>query len=292
MLETYQDKQPLFCESVTHSIRNHKITHAYLIETNQYKEKDELILSFIKTLFCEKDITDSDNCEECNLCHLIDNGSLSDFMIIEPDGSWIKKDQILEIKEKFKTTSFQNRPRIYWIKQADKLNKQAANSLLKFLEEPEGNIIAVLETDNRYQVLETIRSRCQVYSFVNKDYKYEFENFSLLEDIIKVLEEKKTHAIGYLPIVLENDYRDKHFWNIIFHDMIHLYENAIRKSQNLNFYDYGEILDTIIRFNSLDAMIYKVKTLFCNIGRLEYNLNMAMMLDQFIIEFSGGELDV
>lgn len=289
MLETYQDKQPLFCESVIHSIRSHKITHAYLIETNQYQKKDELILSFIKMLFCEKGITDSSDCEGCNLCHLIDNGSLSDFIIIEPDGNWIKKDQILEIKEKFKTTSFQNRPRIYWIKQADKLNKQAANSLLKFLEEPEGNIIAILEADNRYQVLETIRSRCQIYSFVNAEYKCEFENFSFLENIIKVLEEKKTQAIAYLPILLENDYRDKAFWTNVFHDMIHLYESAIRKSQNLNFYDYGEILDTIIHYNSLDTMIYKVKVLFCNISRLDYNLNIAMMLDQFIIEFSGGE---
>ena len=292
MLEAYQDKQPLFCESVYHSIQNHKIIHAYLIETNHYREKDELILSFIKTLFCKKNITDSDSCEDCNLCHLIDNGSLSDFMIIEPDGNWIKKDQILEIKEKFKTTSFQNRPRIYWIKQADKLNKQAANSLLKFLEEPEGNVIAILETDNRYKLLETVRSRCQIYSFINKEYQREFENFSLLRDIIKTLEEKKEHSIAYLPILLENDYHDKNFWNVIFNDMIHLYENAIRKNQTLEFYDYGEILDTIIQFNSLDSMIYKIKAIFHNIERLDYNLNMAMMLDQFIIEFSGGDCDV
>lgn len=289
MLETYQDKQPLFCENVYHSIHNHKVSHAYLIETNQYQDKDDIILSFIKTLFCECNSSDSKTCSDDNICNLIDHDSFPDLMIIKPDGAWIKKDQILEIKERFKTTSFQNRPRIYWIQMADKMNKQAANSLLKFLEEPEGNVIAILETDNRYKVLETIRSRCQTYSFINKEYRREFENFSLLEEIIKTLEEKKKHSIAYFPVLLENDYRNKDFWNMIFNDMIHLYENAIRKFQTLNFYDYGKVLDIIIDSNSLSSMIYKIKILFQNIERLDYNLNMAMMLDQFIIEFSGGD---
>ena len=73
-----------------------------MIETNNYKEKDDLIMSFIKMLFCEGHNTDLNNCNQCNVCKLIDNNSLSDFMVVEPDGSWIKKDQVLEIKEKFR----------------------------------------------------------------------------------------------------------------------------------------------------------------------------------------------
>lgn len=289
MLENYVDKQPLFCESVINSIKNNKITHAYLIETNNFSDKDSLILSFIKTLFCHNHYINYNKCVECNLCYLIDNNSLSDFIIIEPDGSWIKKDQILEIKEKFKTTSFQDNPRIYLIKQADKLNKQAANSLLKFLEEPEGNIIAILEVDNRYKVLETIRSRCQVYTLINKKIKREFLDYELLVEVIKVLELKKLHSISYLPIVLKNDYKNKEFWSSFFYDMIYIYENAIRKQQNIDFYDYGEILDLIIKSNSLNSIIYKIEILFKNIERLDYNLNMSMMFDQFIMEFVGGD---
>lgn len=292
MFEVYKDKQPLFYEEIVNSIRNNKISHAYMIETNNYKEKDDLIMSFIKMLFCEGHNTDLNNCNQCNVCKLIDNNSLSDFMVIEPDGSWIKKDQVLEIKEKFKTTSFQDRPRIYLIKQADKLNKQAANSLLKFLEEPEGNVIAILETDNRYKVLETIRSRCQIHTLINKDKKREFVDFELLVKIIKVLEEKKKHAISYLPITLENDYRNKEFWVNIFNEMIDIYENAIRKSNNLNYNDYGEVLDFIIKNNNVSSMIHKIDVLFTTINRLDYNLNVTMMLDQFIIEFIGGEINV
>lgn len=292
MLEVYKDKQPLFYESVINSINNNKITHAYLIETNQFIDKDDLILAFIKTLFCSNSSIDKDNCVDCNICSLIDNNSFSDFLIIEPDGSWIKKDQILEIKEKFKTTSFYDRPRIYWIKQADKLNKQAANSLLKFLEEPEGNVIAILEVDNRYKVLETIRSRCQVYTLSNQIRNIEFTEIDLLNNIVKCLEQKKKHAISYLPIILENDYRNKEFWFSLISSMISLYENAIRKYENLNFYDYGSILDLIIESNSLESMIHKINVMFITIGRLEYNLNITMMLDQFIIEFTGGVKNV
>lgn len=289
MLEVYKDKQPLFYEEIKNSIVNNKISHAYMLETNNYSLKDDLILSFIKTLFCSDHKLEKENCLECNICHLIDNNSFSDFKIIEPDGAWIKKDQILEIKEEFKTTSFENRPRIYWIKQADKLNKQAANSLLKFLEEPEGKIIAVLEVDNRYKVLETIRSRCQIYSFINHEKNREISNLDLLVEIIKTLESKKKHAISYLPIVLNNNYYNKDFWKEIFLNMIDIYENAIRKINGLKISNSNDILEIIINNNSMSSLINKISVLFEMVNNLNYNLNMTMMLDQFIIKFNGGE---
>lgn len=292
MLSFYKDKQPLFYDEVTNIINSGKISHAYMIETNNYEFKDDLILAFIKTLFCVSQNLKKDECDSCNICKLIDNNSFSDFMVVEPDGSFIKKEQVLEIKERFKTTSVENRPRIYLIRQADKLNKQSSNSLLKFLEEPEGNVIAIFEVSNRYKVLETIRSRCQIYSFVNTDEKKEFADFDLLCEIVKTIEKNNRRAIAYLPIVLENDIRNKDFWNNIFLEMIEIYDNAIRKCQNLRYYDYGEILDLVIENNSLDNLIYKISVLFDTLKRLEFNLNVNMMLDQFIIEFAGDGMYV
>ena len=51
------------------------------------------------------------------------------------------------------------------IKEAEKMNSSAANSLLKFLEEPPGDFLAVLETDAVGRILPTIQSRCQVLHF-------------------------------------------------------------------------------------------------------------------------------
>ena len=285
MLDVFKDKQSLFYQEVMNSIKNNKISHAYLIETNKYPLSDEIILAFVKELF--KIYMDEE--EFSKIDSLIDNNSLSDFKVISPDGSWIKKEQILDLKDSFSKTSYSNRPRIYLIKEADKLNKYAANSLLKFLEEPDGNIIAILVSDNRYRVLETLRSRCQLYTLININKKSEIENIELVTKIIDTLENKELDSIAYLPIVLENDLRNKEFWISTFTDMIDIYENSLRKIEKATYIDYGNILDLIENKNSLQNILKKIAVLFTALQNLEYNLNINMMLDKFIIDFSGGD---
>ena len=285
MFDLYKDKQPLFYEEVINSIKNKKISHAYLIETNNYSLSDEIIFEFVKLLF--KQYLDASEYEQLN--YLIDNNAFSDFIVIEPDGAWIKKEQILDLKEKFSKTSYSNRPRIYLIKETDKLNKYAANSLLKFLEEPDGNIIAILVCENRYRVLETLQSRCQFYTLINNEKKVDIENIELLSSIVETLENKKNESIAYLPVVLENDLRNRDFWVEIFNKLIEIYENSLRKSENVDYIDYGDILDFINKKNTLQEIINKISILFTTLNNLEYNLNINMMLDKFIIDFSGGD---
>ena len=284
MLDMFKDEQALFCEEIDNCIKNNKISHAFLIETKGYDKKDELIVSFIKTLF---KLYSNDE-EFLNISNLIDNNTFSDLMIIEADGAFIKKEQVLDIKENFKTTSIENRPRIYWINDADKLNKYAANSLLKFLEEPEGNIIAILDTDNRYRVIETIRSRCQIYGLINNKHE-DNEIDSIIVDIISTLEKKGVESITYLSMTLENDLRNRDFWINTFKVMIDIYENAIRKLENLDYINYGDVLDLILKSNDVKKIVNKIDVLFTTLSNLDYNLNINMMLDKFIIEFTGGE---
>ena len=284
MLDMFKDEQLLFCEEISSCIKNDKISHAFLIETKNYEKKNELILSFIKELF--KKYTTAE--EFLNVSTLIDNNTFSDLMIIEADGAFIKQEQILDIRANFKTTSTENRPRIYWIKEADKLNKYAANSLLKFLEEPEGNVIAIIDTDNRYRVIETIRSRCQIYSLVNNKHD-DGEIDETIINIINTLETKGVESITYLPMTLENDLRNRDFWIPTFKSMINIYENAIRKEQNLDYTNYGEVLDIIIKTNDTKKIVNKIDVLFTTLSNMDYNLNINMMLDKFIIEFTGGE---
>ena len=70
--------------------------------------------------------------------------SYPEIKIIEPDGMWIKKEQLMELQEEFNKTAIEGSKRIYTILECEKLNKQAANSILKFLEEPNDDIIALL----------------------------------------------------------------------------------------------------------------------------------------------------
>ena len=64
---------------------------------------------------------------------------------------WIKKEQLLELQEEFMTKGLLTSKKIYIITDATKLNTSSANSILKFLEEPADNIIAILLADNIHQ---------------------------------------------------------------------------------------------------------------------------------------------
>ncbi|MFP3422981.1 DNA polymerase III subunit delta', partial [Bacillus sp. SIMBA_161] len=55
--------------------------------------------------------------------------------------------------------------KVYVIEQADRMNNSSANALLKFLEEPEANVTALLLTERLNAIMSTIRSRCQLLSF-------------------------------------------------------------------------------------------------------------------------------
>ena len=94
----------------------------------------------------------------------------------------LQKEQLDELQKEFSEKSIFSNKKIYIINHADRLNKSAANSILKFLEEPEENIIAILITDNIYQLLDTIVSRCQIISFSKE---HSISSLSFIEKIKK-----------------------------------------------------------------------------------------------------------
>ncbi len=162
--------------SFTENILAHnKISHAYIIELCDYDIDMSLVSRFIKLLLCKNDIKTFDklNCGSCNVCNLIDNYNYPDIRYIEPDGKEIKKNQLLDLQKDFNNKSLLENKRIYVIQEADKLNVAAANTLLKFLEEPADDIIAILLTKNRYKLLDTILSRCQVLTIGSEDDSYD-----------------------------------------------------------------------------------------------------------------------
>ena len=126
-----------------------KISHAYMIEIDDYYRDFHCILDFVKLILCNKK-------EENDVSKLIDSGNYPDLKIIEPDGNIIRKKQLVQLQEEFRNKSFFGNKMIYILKEADKLNDSSANTIFKFLEEPEEDIIAILVTTNRYKVIETI----------------------------------------------------------------------------------------------------------------------------------------
>ena len=182
MLDNFKSQQPIAYKIITNSIKNDRLSHAYLFETNGYKFSKDFIISFVKTLLCPHHYVNSNNCKQCHICEKIDKNIYSEFKIIERDGMWIKKEQLLELQKNFKTKGVESNYKVYVINNAEYLNQSSSNSLLKFLEEPQDNIIAILVTNNIHQLLDTIISRCQIISLVNDEEKtIEKQISSLLE---------------------------------------------------------------------------------------------------------------
>lgn len=274
------DSQSMFFDCISSFINNNKLSHAYLVESRDCPNKKQIIDRFVEMLY-------SANSSEIISMQTIKNDG--NYLEISSDSSsMIKKDQILDIQEKFMTKSLNQKCRIYVIYDADKLNKQAANSLLKFLEEPEENIIGILVADNRYKVLETIRSRCQILSLINTNYSIPDYSIDFINNFISMLEKKKLHAIAYLPTITDNQFYTKEQWNEIFYLVEYIYENALRYKYSVKFDDnFIDIISLIASSNTTDTLLKKITVLNNQIEKLEYNLNLSLMFDQFVIEFVG-----
>ncbi|TPR58071.1 DNA polymerase III subunit delta' [Enterococcus sp. OL5] len=159
-----QEYQPLVFAQLKKSIKHGRIAHAYLFEGDKGTGKHELSLWLAKRLFCT-DVQEEAPCGKCSNCVRIAQGEHPDVIQIEPDGQMIKVDQIRQLQEEFSKSGFESRLKIFILSQADKMNNSAANSLLKFLEEPVGNFLAILETESLGRILPTIQSRCQIIHF-------------------------------------------------------------------------------------------------------------------------------
>jgi len=292
MLESYRDSQSEFYSMITSTIGVHnKISHAYLIDTSGFAEADELVLSFAKFLLCKNHYIDTSNCADCNLCSLIDHQADNHIQIISPDGLWIKKEQLAVLKEQLSKKSIDDFAQIYIIQEADKLNKSAANSLLKFLEEPEDGIIAILITNNRYKVLPTILSRCQIYTLKNNQSIIADDGYADLYDFIMNIERNQCQTICYIQDFWHSKYKTKEDFVDCFNKLEYIFIDLIHYKINGTtlFKNYQSDIDYIISKNTEAELTRKLsKILECR-GQIQYNANLALLMDKFIIEYVGGE---
>lgn len=172
--------QPLAAKMMKNSILRKRVAHAYLFEGEPGLGKKEVSLLFAKSLFCQDLINQINPCEQCSNCKRINSLSHPDIHLIEPDGLSIKKEQIKTLQQEFSKSGVESKKKLYTIVHADKMTINAANSLLKFLEEPNVQTTAILITEQIQQILPTILSRCQVISF--KPFSSDYLEERLLSD--------------------------------------------------------------------------------------------------------------
>lgn len=160
-LATYQPRLLLQMKKM---MEHGRLAHAYLFEGDQGTGKHELSMWVAKRLFCEQ-LVAGNPCNQCLQCLRITQREHPNVRIIEPEGQTIKVEQIRQLQAEFSKSGFETRQQCFIIKEADKMSVNAANSLLKFLEEPVGSFVAILETNALGKIVPTIQSRCQLIHF-------------------------------------------------------------------------------------------------------------------------------
>lgn len=160
-----EELQPSVLKMLKNSLLKERVAHAYLLEGIRGTGKKEIALLITKALFCDSLIEGFKPCEACHNCRRINSGNHPDVHKVEPDGLSIKKQQIQDLQEEFSKKGVESSRKVYMISDADKMSVSAANSLLKFLEEPNSQTTAFLLSEQPQQLLPTILSRCQILSF-------------------------------------------------------------------------------------------------------------------------------
>ncbi len=158
---------------------NNRVGHAYIFDGDRGTGKEDVSLFFAKLLLCQN-VEENVPCETCHACLRVNSRNHPNVTMIYPDGQTIKKGQMDEFLIEMAKKGFESGRKIYIISQAERMNTASSNALLKYLEEPDGEVTAILLTDAYASILPTIQSRCQRISFLPPS----------RETMISLLEEK------------------------------------------------------------------------------------------------------
>lgn len=144
-----------------------RLPHAMLLSGPAGLGKLMFARRLAQALLCESPDTGGDACGQCRSCRLFQAGSHPDYSPVQPveEGKVIKIDQIRDLCAFLGYTPQYGGYKIALLEPADRLNSNAANSLLKTLEEPPGNCLLLLVTAQPARLPATVRSRCQVMPF-------------------------------------------------------------------------------------------------------------------------------
>ena len=153
---------------VERSVRSGRMPHAVLLHGLAGNGKGLFAARLAARLTCR---SDSPPCEACDSCRLCAAGSHPDLthVTVEKDRREIVVEQIRNLVHAAGLTARIGRRKVVVVDPAEQMNRHAANTLLKTLEEPPGDTVFLLVSSNHSLLLATVRSRCQMIGFPAAD---------------------------------------------------------------------------------------------------------------------------
>lgn len=285
--------QPILSK-IFNKIRNtENNVQAYILYGESKEMLEKYATLFSKILICPHKY--EENCDKCNICMRIDNNSYGELKIINPVNKMIKKEAIIELRDYFQTESIEGRNQVYIINDIETLNVAAANSILKFLEEPDSNSVAIFTTTNLDAVISTIASRCQIIKINNVRTKFgiEFvqeisgldeENIYNITDFVKKIEKNPVMAFANLKTDFMKSFDNKDTLTNALQVMMLYYKDMLNyKIKNKCLYFEVNDLKSIAEAQTTDVITRKISFILENIPKIEYNVNILLFMHNLLI---------
>lgn len=316
--EEFQKLQPIAYHTLENALLAKKTAHAYLFHGPAGTPKKEAAYLLAKSFVCKQD---GFACETCDSCMRIEHHNYADLIYIDGTTASIKKNDIVSLQHEFNKTGLESSgQKIYIIDHAENATADALNSLLKFLEEPNGSMTAILIVEQLDLVLPTIISRCQLIPFkpltqqicynVVKDELDELNAYLLSnmirnpKEIIEVSESDDYQHAFYLFKGFLNEYKETPYRALLF---LQLESNGSKKKKldKINTKYFIQMLDIFFRdclreqqhlenewYNEMISAMHmfqidytRMLCILLNVqDKLLRSVNIPLLMDQMVFE--------
>ena len=152
-------------EQLQRTVASGRIAGAYLFVGPPGVGKETVATYFTRLICCQEEAEPPIACGKCLACRKVASGNHPDLRFIRPEGSLMKIGQIRELQKQIIYEPLEASRKVYILTDAERMNAEAENCLLKTLEEPPASSVLILLTSNIEALLPTTRSRCQILQF-------------------------------------------------------------------------------------------------------------------------------
>ena len=271
-------ESPADFEKIINQINN--FSHAYLINSNSLDKAMEYAKMFAKKIILDNVLINDDRED---ILYKIDHDIFEDLYIVNPDTIGINNEEIEKLLQYMTTKSTRSDgKRVYIINGLERISKEISNKILKFLEEPEENIYAILLTANVDKILPTIISRVQTINLHFDILEYDENEIALAHKFLNKIITDKEKTIAYTNNILCDIISDREKIYTLFSNIENIISNTINKkyeiniksvynNKNLENFDSSKLITILDITNQLKQLIKK-------------NINLNLLIDRYIIE--------
>lgn len=252
-----------------------RLNHAYIIESKNEQLLEEECENFAKEIV---DFYREDN------ININEVDRYSDIVYVKPEKNNISIDTVRSIIGDIYIAPIYSNKKVYLIYNAELMNIQGQNALLKSLEEPPEYIVFILATLNTHKLLETIVSRGQLIKIESELEETSIDRRTLYEILAKTIRGNELEMFSNMDFF--NQYSDKQDKKSLFKEVINFFRDINRYKYLGDEYiinnQYSDIIkkNSYLSFLNLENIICKVEELY---SLMDVNLNYQLAIESMIL---------